>query len=494
MIKKIGVFKDFSDDSLKSVFEIGDKKIIEMTLLANKEDIDVVCVPTHHFCNMGCKMCHLTNKGLNKSMIPIDSKNFIECLIETLTKGGERRTSKKKLLISFMGVGEPLLNITLIEEIYKMEGEIKDKLGYDDIGYAISTMMPNSNMVDLTNIVTTLGIPLKVHFSLHTPIDEERLDLIPSTRVKVSEALAYLVNYRNKLNDSKKVMNEYVKFHRSSDPVEIHYTLIKGVNDNPEQLDELCSLLAKYRIPIKFIRFNPLDSLEISEQEQKWVSEITSRIPGLRVKTYSPPGKEIGSSCGEFTKHFYHEEIETEEEKAEFEKWRSEHQIFEQQRTDYLSWDEYFMAIAKLSAMRSKDPNTQVGACIVCQDNRILSIGYNGTPNGYDDDKFPWQREGIPLETKYMYVVHAERNAILNYRGYRRDLENATIYVDLFPCNECAKEIIQSGIKEVVYLSDKYANTEGTIASKRLFDACGVKYRQLERKNQKVLKLSLEVK
>ena len=151
-------------------------------------------------------------------------------------------------------------------------------------------------------------------------------------------------------------------------------------------------------------------------------------------------------------------------------------------RNDYLNWDEYFMAIAMLSSMRSKDPNTQVGACIVGSDNRILSIGYNGTPNGFDDDAFPWERIGDPKETKYLYVVHAERNAILNYRGNKKDLEGAKIYVDLFPCNECAKEIIQSGIKEVYYLEDKYANTNGVIASKRLFDACGVKYKCLKKK------------
>lgn len=152
------------------------------------------------------------------------------------------------------------------------------------------------------------------------------------------------------------------------------------------------------------------------------------------------------------------------------------------------------MAIVKLSAMRSKDPNTQVGACIVSEDNRILSIVYNGTPNGYLDECFPWKRDDASLNTKYMNVVHAERNAILNYRGNRKDFENAKIYVDLFHCNECAKEIIQSGIKEVIYLSDKYAETDETIASKRLLDVCGVTYRQLEQKNQKVLKLSLEVK
>ena len=156
------------------------------------------------------------------------------------------------------------------------------------------------------------------------------------------------------------------------------------------------------------------------------------------------------------------------------------------QKKEYLTWDEYFMAVAKLSSLRSKDPNTQVGACIVGDDNRILSIGYNGTPNGFSDDMFPWGREGNPLETKYMYVCHAEMNAIINYRGTRKELENAKVYVDLFPCNECAKIIIQSGIKEVVYLSDKYNGTEGNIASKRMFDTCGVKYRQIEESNKKI--------
>ena len=162
-------------------------------------------------------------------------------------------------------------------------------------------------------------------------------------------------------------------------------------------------------------------------------------------------------------------------------------------RADYLSWEEYFMAIAKLSAMRSKDPSTQVGACIVSNDNRILSIGYNGAPNGFDDDKFPWAREGTNLETKYPYVCHAELNAILNYRGSKKDLENAKIYVDLFPCNECAKIIIQSGIKEVIYLSDKYADSENNIASRKLFDECGVVYNKINLEEQgKEIKIDLK--
>ena len=162
-----------------------------------------------------------------------------------------------------------------------------------------------------------------------------------------------------------------------------------------------------------------------------------------------------------------------------------------EKRKGYISWDEYFMAIAKLSAMRSKDPSTQVGACIVSDDNRILSIGYNGAPNGFDDERFPWAREGNNLETKYPYVCHAEMNAILNYRGSKKDLEHAKIYVDLFPCNECAKIIIQSGIKEVIYLSYKYANFENNIASLKLFDEWGVTYKKIELDGEKEIMIKL---
>ena len=144
-------------------------------------------------------------------------------------------------------------------------------------------------------------------------------------------------------------------------------------------------------------------------------------------------------------------------------------------RADYISWDEYFMGVAMLAARRSKDPNTQVGACIVSPENIIVSTGYNGMPKGCSDDEYPWERDGE--ETKYPYVVHAELNAILNASG--RDLRGSRIYVALFPCNECAKAIIQSGIKEVVYLSDKYAGTPMNAASKRMMISAGVKFTQL---------------
>lgn len=146
-------------------------------------------------------------------------------------------------------------------------------------------------------------------------------------------------------------------------------------------------------------------------------------------------------------------------------------------RNDYLNWDEYFMGVAILSAQRSKDPSTQVGACIVNTDNKIVGVGYNGFPRGSSDDVLPWAREGEFLETKYPYVCHAELNAILN--SISRDLKDCRIYVALFPCNECAKAIIQTGIKEIIYLSDKYADTDSVIASKIMLKNANVKLRQL---------------
>lgn len=142
-------------------------------------------------------------------------------------------------------------------------------------------------------------------------------------------------------------------------------------------------------------------------------------------------------------------------------------------REDYLTWDEYFMGIAFLSAQRSKDPSTQVGSCIVSSENRILSVGYNGMPRCCSDDEFPWEKEGDDEHTKYMFVCHAELNAILNYTG--GSLKGSRVYTTLFPCNECAKALIQCGVSEVIYLSDKYDGTPSVNCSKRMFETAGVK-------------------
>jgi dCMP deaminase len=156
-----------------------------------------------------------------------------------------------------------------------------------------------------------------------------------------------------------------------------------------------------------------------------------------------------------------------------------------QKRDDYISWEEYFIAVAQLSARRSKDPSTQVGACIVNQTKRIIGIGYNGFPIGCSDDELPWSREGDLLDTKYPYVCHAEMNAITNASN-KPELDGATIYVSLFPCNECAKLIVQVGIRQVVFLADKYHDEDIFIAARRIFDLAGVSYRQAEIENRSI--------
>lgn len=160
-------------------------------------------------------------------------------------------------------------------------------------------------------------------------------------------------------------------------------------------------------------------------------------------------------------------------------------------RQDYINWDEYFMGVALLAAQRSKDPNTQVGACIVSGENScygsnvIISTGYNGFPIGCSDDEYPWEREGSNNETKYPFVVHAELNAILNAHG--KSLLGTKIYVALFPCNECAKAIIQAGIKEVIYLSDKYHDSDGSKASRRMLTSARVKLSRFVPSTEKIV-------
>ena len=149
-------------------------------------------------------------------------------------------------------------------------------------------------------------------------------------------------------------------------------------------------------------------------------------------------------------------------------------------RKDYFSWDETFMQICRVIAQRSKDPNTQTGACIVNNDNIIIGLGYNGFPRGCDDNKLPWSREGEFGDKKYAYVVHAEANAMFNTSS---DTRGAKLYCYLFPCNECAKITIQLGIKEIIYESDKYHDDPQWQAARRMLDLANIKYRQYTPKN-----------
>lgn len=445
---KTNIFKD-DNNFLKHIF-ISDDKTIEMILNIDNS-VDKIYIPINHL------------KSKN-----IEVKDYLNCLYKTLTKNDIKRTNNNKLIITFNI--ENISNLNLIEEIIKYENELKEKLNYKLIGYKLSasTNFFENNLKEIKNLIEKYNIPLKLYLYLNT-ISKESLTN--------PNYLKNLVNFEKKLKQND-LINKDKKIFKDDNVITLLYLIS---NNYKEELKNISLFLSKYKLPIRIYYYE-----KINKEIKNWIKENKNIV----VETKILEENKIKNNY--IFKHYY-EEFDKEEEKEKYEKWKTKHQIFEKERKDYLNWDEYFMAVAKLSAKRSKDPNTQVGATIVSSDNRILSIGYNGTPNGYKDEAFPWMREGDKLQTKYMYVVHAERNAILNYRGHRKDFENSKIYVDLFPCNECAKEIIQSGIKEVIYLSDKYKDTEETIASKRLFDVCGVKYRQLSLENKKIIEIDLKI-
>jgi adenine C2-methylase RlmN of 23S rRNA A2503 and tRNA A37 len=280
-------------------------------------------------------------------MSPIKSLDFIEAFIRTVYKAapklviesGEvkfldknviKRSMNKKCLISFMGVGEPLLNIKLIEEIYFNEELIKRSCGYSEISYAISTMMPNYNLKKLSDLAIEKKIPIKVHFSLHSPFSNERKELLPSTSLTVEDALKVLTNYRQSVDNIPKLVENMKLFHSNHiDPIEIHYTLIKGVNDTNNHLKKIIKLLNEYKIAFKILRFNAPIGMQESDNVDEWLNSLRKKLPFLKIIKYLPPGKAVGSSCGEFTKHYYLSSIETKEQKKEFLKWKQKHQIFE---------------------------------------------------------------------------------------------------------------------------------------------------------------------
>lgn len=328
-----GTFKDPEDGCIKGVYE-SKRGISEFTFIPNKEDIgvDVYCVPTHHYCNLGCKICHLTTQRLNKRMLMIKEDEFIEGLNSMTYKNKSqlteenRRTPNKKLLISYMGVGEPLFNKKLIERVFEKEKFITKSTRYTNINYALSTIMPDDSLISLGEYVKINNMPLKVHFSLHSPFSNERFDLLPKTNVSVIKAFDLLKEYETAAKDIKPLIKP---FHKKDDNIEIHYTLIKELNDSNKHLEELISIDKDYKIPIKFLRFNPTGNMEKSNRENYWINRLQEALPEVNILAYTPPGKNIGSSCGEFTKHYYLSKIESEEDKKEFNEWKNKFEIFE---------------------------------------------------------------------------------------------------------------------------------------------------------------------
>lgn len=312
----LGKFRDI-DGTEKFVFKTNDG-IIEATIIKNKPGIDVFCLPTHHYCNMGCKFCHLTEeRDKTKKMVGVTAKN----MLEVLNYFADTRDNNN-CLISFMGVGEPFLNTALIIETFH---SIREK--YKNLSLALATMMPTIKPMEFFIKQVKNNLPIKIHFSLHSPIDKIRNKIIPASKVAIQDCLETLLDYKKAVLNNKILQDNLIKFHTNGSPIEIHYTLINGVNDSDEELKKLIHYGTIYQIPLKILKFNPTKSLKNSPKEQDWLKILSSEY-NAPVSMYAPPGPNIGSSCGQFTKHYYLGS-NSKQEIQEFEEWRKKYQVFD---------------------------------------------------------------------------------------------------------------------------------------------------------------------
>ena len=314
--KILGRFKD-EDDTEKFVFET-ENGIIEITRIKNKEGIAVFCLPTHHYCNLGCKFCHLTGKGANIKMVPISA----ESLIATLKRVIDSYVNDDKLLLSFMGVGEPFLNIDLVFQTYDYFKKNTDKI----ISLALASMMLSPAPFErIIKKVKWENLPLKIHFSLHSPSDKTRKEIIPSAPTTINECLEALKNYQDIVLSNPIIIKNLSQFHKQPDAVEIHYTVIDKINDSDKDLTKIIEIGKKYKIPLKILKFNPTKSLNRSPRTEFWFNELSKNY-GAPVYLYAPPGPNIGSSCGQFTKHYYLGSNSPKELK-EFKAWKEKYEI-----------------------------------------------------------------------------------------------------------------------------------------------------------------------
>jgi len=317
-LKLLGRFRD-EDQTEKFVFE-SPAGIIELTWVKNKKGITVFYLPTHHYCNLGCKFCHLTeeHKGIGQKMIPISAEDLNSAMEYVINK----YTGNKKVLLSFMGVGEPFLNLDLVFQLFDLN---KKKKGFV-FSYALASMMlSSSGFRKIYRKMEADKIPLKIHFSLHFPFDKTRHDIIPCSKETISQSLRRLNQYRAFVKRQKGIMANFSMFHETTDPVEIHYTIIKGINDSDRDLDKLIGLGVKYKIPLKILKFNPTESLKRSDRERYWFERLKKQY-GAAVAYYMPPGPNIGSSCGQFTKHYYLGS-QSREQLKEFNDWKTRYEV-----------------------------------------------------------------------------------------------------------------------------------------------------------------------
>ncbi len=314
--KVLGRFKD-KDNTEKFVFKF-ERGIIEIAWIKNKKGTAVFCVPTHHYCNLGCKFCHLTQKGHNVKMVPILPKDLIaalEWIINSYIKD-------KKILFSFMGVGEPLLNLNLV---FKTHDHFK-KNASQTISLALSSMLLSSGPFDkIIEKSKKDNLPLKIHFSLHAGTNKVRKDIIPFAPTSISQCLNKLKRYRKIAGSNKAIVKNLSQFHKRPDPIEIHYTIINKINDTDKDLQRIIEIGKKYKIPLKILKFNKTESFTRSPKTKLWHKTLLKNY-GAPVYFYAPPGPNIGSSCGQFTKHYYLGS-DSPKELKEFKDWKKKYQI-----------------------------------------------------------------------------------------------------------------------------------------------------------------------
>lgn len=414
-----------------------DNDIIEVGILA-LENFNKIILPVLCRCNESCPKC----KGKEEVILDLNKDDYKRSLLITSNLMDEMNISKENLVISFSAEGEITNNTKVLDLIFDFGNQINDIFKESNTKLEIQTVNPEKllKMIDKNQIKSNINFKYLTYSDVDFKEAENQIKALEELNEKnnLNKNVTIIYNDTNSLNKLIQKFREYPDMNLTIEVKADKYEEIKNIVNgksfiNIVILDELS------------VNYNHLHNNHLSYSENFYKDYENERLRNSR--------------------------------------------IYNEQRKEYLTWDEYFMALSMLTSLRSKDPSTQVGACIIDDKKRILSVGYNGAPRGYDDSKFPWARTGEELHTKYLYVCHAESNAILNFAGARRELEGSTIYVDLFPCNECAKQIIQAGIKKVIYLSDKYKDLNNVIASKRLFDACGVEYVHLEIEEDKEIVL-----
>lgn len=282
---RLEIFKDDIDNVTKYVF-FDNCGVIEISHIIhdNQPNRDVFCVPSHYYCNLGCKMCHLTDKNTDKPMNKIKYDRLLECLDTVMSKINK----KNKMLISFMGVGEPLLNLGLLEEICDTE------FNYNEYGVSVSTMIPNIHLLyEYKEVAVKYGI--KTYFSIHSPIDGKRSQIIPSSKISMAQIEDYINDYY--------LDNINLNIHKNNSKFVFHYTLIEGVNDSSLDMLSLAQLSKNTGSRIKILSFNPIGDMNKSKKEQEWLSYF--RENNISATIYNPVGRSVGSSCGAFNREYY---------------------------------------------------------------------------------------------------------------------------------------------------------------------------------------------